>query len=189
MSVSGPLRTTALVAALALAMVAAAALLWARGSRFGLAAVPPAGQQRCVAAQLALSAGRAGVGAGNAGEVFVLTNRSGATCSLSGFPGVQLVDASGRTVPTRVLRTGAYTFAQVPPRHVDLAPGGRASFSAGWSNGTGYPGVTCPAGTSVQVTPPDDSARLTVAAGIEACPDGTIHVSPVVAGAQGVGAP
>ena len=61
MSVSGPLRTTALVAALALAMVAAAALLWARGSRFGLAAVPPAGQQRCVAAQLALSAGRAGV--------------------------------------------------------------------------------------------------------------------------------
>ena len=157
------------------------------------AAAPPAAAtstgavQRCLPAQLVLSEGRVGVGLGNVGAVFILTNRSRTACYLYGFPGMQLLDALGRPLPTRVLRTGAYTFTEVPPRRVDLTPGGVASFSAGWSDATGYPGVPCPSGESVEVTPPDDTAQLTVAAGVQACPDGTIHVSPVIAGARGVG--
>jgi len=227
MTLAPRMRSAAALAGVALVIVL---VLWARGERFGLvavpiaalpwaalpplatpapaatpsdpavaaptappAAVPPAAAtsagavERCLPAQLVLAVGRVGVGLGNAGAVFILTNRSRTACYLYGFPGMQLLDALGRPLPTRVLRTGAYTFTEVPPRRVDLTPGGEASFSAGWSSATGYPGVPCPASESVEVTPPDDTAQLTVAAGIQACPDGTIHVSPVIAGARGAG--
>jgi Protein of unknown function (DUF4232) len=143
------------------------------------------GEPRCDVGQLQVSQGPSNAATGHAMRVYVFTNSSGGQCFLYGFPGLQMLDASGAQIPTRVVRGGGFSFPDTNPTRVELASGGTGSFSADWATATGYP-QGCPTASRLQVTPPDSFHQLVIDSTVQACPDGTIHVSPVVAGPDGV---
>ena len=178
----------ALLAALALGSLAAL-VVNSNGS------TPPSASTlvipRCLTAQLRVTPGTSEGALGHIGVVVHFTNRSRSTCELHGYPGMQMLDAAGKPIPTSVQRGIAYTVPKVPERAVKLTPGGEASFDLGYSDSTGYGDEKCPTSTRVEITPPNDFKPLTIAWRIEPyggdiphlkC--GEITVSPVFAAAR-----
>jgi len=74
---------------------------------------------RCRAADLAGTVAPSDAAAGNRYAELVVTNRSGRTCTLYGYGGLQLVDGAGRSTPTRLTRE-----PNPGPSLVTLPPGG-----------------------------------------------------------------
>jgi hypothetical protein len=111
-------------------------------------AVPP-GTPACTADRLHATAGWEGATGSLAGWVRV-TSRAGASCSLRGYPAIQLLDQQGRALPTRTGRAGR---SQVTP--VLVRPGTAATVTFVWRNWCApRPGllglrVTLPGGGSV----------------------------------------
>lgn len=143
--------------------------------------------ERCHTSQLSATAGEGGVGLGNAFRIVVLTNISAARCRLNGYPGVQRLDG-GRQPMATTLRRGATYFRRDPgPVEVVLAPGATASFALGWNHNPGPsdPPTGCAASALAAVTPPDESAPLVVAVPIDACDQGSMSTTAVVAGPDG----
>jgi hypothetical protein len=145
---------------------------------------------RCLTGQLRVTPGTSEGALGHIGVVVRFTNHSRSTCELYGYPGLQMLDAAGKALPTSVQRGIAYTVPKVPERAVKLPPGGRASFDLGYSDSTGYGNETCPSSTRVEITPPNDFKPLTIAwriapygGDIPHLKCGEITVSPVFAGA------
>ncbi len=133
--------------------------------------------------------GPANGAAGSVGYTDDFENVSNATCTLYGYPGLQMLNASGLPIPTDVIRATSVTVPYVPEKLVTLAPGARADFSMGFAASTGYGGAQCPTSTRVEFTAPNDFQSLTVTLAIRPYggPDiaqvhcGEIHVSPVYA--------
>jgi hypothetical protein len=95
-------------------------------------------------------------GAGQRYAELVLTNTSGVTCRVYGYPGMQLVTAGGAHVPTAVERS---------PGHeelVTLAPGQQASAQLHWTivPGTAEGSPCEPTASGLIVTPPDETTAL-----------------------------
>jgi hypothetical protein len=131
---------------------------------------------RCERRQLHLATPQTNGAAGTVHLIFTFKNRSGSTCRLFGYPGMRLLNRHRRRMPTTVIRVPA------PEQSVLVAPGGRASFSASYSDvPTGS--QKCPNATYAAVWPPNDFRTLTVAFPFpaQAC-GGRIHVWPVVPG-------
>lgn len=147
------------------------------------------GPGRCHAAGLTVAEADNGAAAGSLSARVTFTNTSGATCTLSGYPGMQMLDAQGNALPTTVHRGAASSVPPVPERTVTLVPGAMASFVAGWADATGYSGDTCPTSTRVEITAPNDYTSITIAWAIapyggtvQHLRCGQIAVSPVYAG-------
>lgn len=119
--------------------------------------------------------------AGHGGQVVVLTNFSGTTCSTGQYPGVGLLDAAGRPEPLTVVRAtdGGFLYPGVANGSVTLAPGDKASFWMEWINVNGS--LT----GSLQVTPPNDTDQLVLPNETVPLNVGTITVSPVTPGIIG----
>ncbi|MEV6807960.1 DUF4232 domain-containing protein [Streptomyces sp. NPDC051132] len=118
-------------------------------------AVPTTGR-RCHTAELKASVGADHPGAGQANFALVLTNTSGRTCTVHGFPGVAFVDGAGQAVtpdPERATGEAAGT--------VTLSPGGHAWSALTYAN-PAITGVTTVTPASVLVTPPDETAAIRV---------------------------
>ena len=114
----------------------------------------------CPSASLGLvydEAHSSGGAAGSMGLTYELTNTSGSACHLDGYPGLQLLDASGRPLSTAVSPRPA------SPTEVDLDPGGHAWFAIEFPTQTGYGNLTCPRSTYLAVTPPNNTTPLRVA--------------------------
>lgn len=133
----------------------------------------------CEGARLSLGTPGETASSGRIERTFVLTDTSRSSCTLPGYPGMQMLDSGGRPVPTTVVREQPATRAQT----VVLAPGGAATFLAWWWNQNRYT-VPCPLSQRVEVTPPNAVPPLTITLSIQPCPDGTINVSPVTAGSS-----
>lgn len=122
-------------------------------------------------------------GAAGTHEVtFSLTNVSTALCTMHGYPGMLLLDASGGALPTIVNRGGGLAFENVAVTDVSLSPGQTAYFNLGFNDivsGT----TTCSTAPQVEITPPNDTAYAVVPVfpSIDACGGGTLDVSPVFA--------
>ena len=110
-----------------------------------------------------------------------LRSTSPAPCLLSGYPGLQLLDASGAALPTTVVRKGTYSFTAMAPAPVTLTTGQSAYFNMGYSDVPVGQETSCPTSTSLEVTPPNAYGHLTLAAALAPCGGGTIVVSPVFA--------
>ena len=144
---------------------------------------------RCHSAQLRVKLGWASGAAGHIGQLVSFENASATRCTLYGYPGLQMLAASGRQIRTQVLRGVAYTVPSVPERIVILAPGQEASFDLGYDDGTGYGNESCPTSARVEVTPPNAYAPITVVWRMQPYGGGTIQhlrcgqitVSPVFA--------
>lgn len=109
-------------------------------------------------------------GSGAAGHEFAFiqfTNNSGTSCSLTGYPGVQLL-LGGKPLGLPAARSGK------PIQRVQIAPG--ASVSAGLIDNS-----SCNAAISdsVQVFPPNRTERLVLKLALRGCP---LQVDPVATG-------
>ena len=120
------------------------------------------------------------------GQAVVFTNTSSGACSLRGYPGLQLVDGSGRPMTERIGRGGGYVFGDPDWSTVVLpANGGSASFTfGGEASDMAHGGRQCPEAAGIRVIPPGDRQQLAVAVSVPACPAG-LNVAKVVAGTHG----
>jgi hypothetical protein len=144
---------------------------------------------RCLTSQLSVKPGSSEGAAGSIGQVVHFENISRSRCGLLGYPGMLMLDASGRPLATEVHRGSSGTVAARAVRLVVLAAGGEASFDLGYADSTGYGNERCPTSARVEITPPNDFAHLTISwhlqpygGDIPHLECGEITVSPVFAG-------
>jgi Protein of unknown function (DUF4232) len=143
----------------------------------------------CLATQLSVQIGEASGAAGSVGYTNDFKNVSNTTCTLYGYPGLQMLNASGQPISTDVIRATSVTVPYVPEKLVTLVPGAKADFDMGFAAATGYENADCPTSTRVEFTAPNDFQSLIVAlairpyggADVAQLHCGEIHVSPVYA--------
>lgn len=115
----------------------------------------------CTTAHLALAVGTGNGAAGTGYTDYFLRNTGSANCSLSGFPGLAVLDANGNVVQRPATRcTGTTGFCR-PVMTVLLQPGQSTTFLG--TNVDVYPTTDCPThltGTTVQVYPPGQTVPL-----------------------------
>lgn len=144
---------------------------------------PPTGAgDRCHTSQLSPSFVQADGAAGHTFETFRLTNQSAAACTLYGFVGMQMLDARGRPLPTKVVRNGGMFSNQPGPSAFVLPAGAAATFMIVWTDVLVGNETSCPAAAQLEITPPDETDFLLLPVdrfGLAPCGGGTIDVTPV----------
>jgi len=131
----------------------------------------------CVAAQLELTLGEGGAAAGSRYQTVVFTNTGKVECTLTGYPGVSLLDGSGATIGQPAGReSGDVTKVSL------AADGGQASFFIHTTADMTGSGCQAPS-ASIAVIAPNDTATMTVPGEVTVC--GSFNASPVVAGTTG----
>lgn len=133
---------------------------------------------RCTVSQLSVRQTSSNGAAGSIGLTYAFTNISRSTCSLFGYPGMLMLNASGKPLPTTVVRAPSVVVPSVAEHTVVLAPNAIASFYAGYSD---VSASSCPQASRLEVTPPNDYDHLVISTAIAPC-RGRINVSPVFAG-------
>ncbi|HEX6533005.1 MAG TPA: DUF4232 domain-containing protein [Gemmatimonadaceae bacterium] len=140
------------------------------------------GPAPCVASELTLRRVGGDAGAGHRAVRMGLVNGAAEPCTLGGYPGVALLDSTGRPVSgLRVERAaGTYLTGERPDSSLTLAPGAMAVFDVTWGVVEGEPGG-CPTGTALAIAPPgapgDTVGRVEVP--VRAC-GARVQVTPVV---------
>jgi hypothetical protein len=142
---------------------------------------------RCHTSQLAIAfAG----GQGAAGTIFLtfrLTNRAPSACTLHGFVGMQMLDAGGQPLPTRVVSNGGVFSNQPPASTFTLGPAATranasSTFQLAYSNVRRAAEVACPPAFELLVTPPDEVEHLSMAArgwSLAPCNRGELDLTPL----------
>jgi hypothetical protein len=119
-------------------------------------------------------------GAAGTNEVTLgLSNTASATCTLFGYPGIQLLGAGGTDIATDEVEGGAESFTDFARTNVSVGPGATAYFNIGYSDVTTGTESSCPTATALQVIPPNTTTRLIVSGRFTVCNAGTVDVSPV----------
>lgn len=133
------------------------------------------GTPMCVTSQLSGSLHDAGGAAGSAFWTLVLTNHSTATCHLTGFPGLSMLDASSRQIGQPAVREHT---AYQP---VVLKPGASASDTVRSVN---HQGTCLPESAQLRIYPPGNTASMRIPARITEC-YATFTITPLAAGTDG----
>jgi len=141
------------------AALAVVALLLASAAAEGHVPTRATAAKRCSSSQLRVQLGSAEAALGHIGQVVSFLNASTSGCTLDGYPDLQMLDAAGGTVHTRLRHGIAYTVPPVPRRLVVVKPGRRASFDVGYDDSTGYEREQCPTSARVEITPPTPLRR------------------------------
>lgn len=136
---------------------------------------------RCHASDL--SGERAAIGAamGSAYSLYRLTNTSQHSCTMYGFPGLQLLDAQNQPLLTTT-RWSDGRLAQPGPVLVRLEPGQQAHFHLAVGTVPDGTKPACVSASKLLVTPPDETTALTITVGIYACANGGLDASAIRAG-------
>ncbi|MGW7522162.1 DUF4232 domain-containing protein [Streptomyces sp. NPDC054783] len=116
----------------------------------------PAASTRCHTSELRASVGRNDPGAGQENFPVVLTNRSGRTCTVHGYPGAAFMSASGSQLGSDPKRESG------TPTTIALRPGQSAWAGLTFSN-PGISGAKTATPAALLVTPPDERDSLKVA--------------------------
>jgi uncharacterized protein DUF4232 len=140
------------------------------------AVVVHAAPDACGRNQLGVRSGGSEGAAGTIYGVWVFTNVSSRTCTLDGYPSLQLYGLRGRPIRTTVREDLA-----PDPVTVTLHPGRSASFRTSY-NEVAVP--RCPRSAVMAVTPPNATTSLFIPAVLTPC-RGVVHVSGVQAGVLG----
>ena len=120
-------------------------------------------------------------GQGAAGHVevmFSVTSLAQQACYLEGYPGIQLIDASGRDIATHLQWGGV--FSNRPKQYVVLKTGQIAYFDLGWLH-IPTPGQSCPTASYLLVTPSDERTPIAVAGNLQRVCGGKLSSSPIIA--------
>jgi hypothetical protein len=161
-----------------LAAGAAAAAVVALTAAPAVAATPvrdTPGTPMCATSHLSAALHGGDAGAGNLYQYLVLTNHGSTACHLTGFPGVSLLDGSGRQIGAPATREQE-TYAPVV-----LKPGGSASDTVHTVN---HQGTCLPTSAKVRVYPPGNTASLVLPGRITNCDD-QLTITPLAAGTGG----
>lgn len=129
----------------------------------------------CNADELSLAIGQGdGAAAGSNSFSLVFANTGARECTLTGYPGVSLVNANGNQIGSAATRTAGAT-----ANKVTLKPGSSASALVVYPNESNFDAGTCTDGaTKLRVYPPNDFGYLSVASPIAGwCPG--FQVGPV----------
>jgi hypothetical protein len=138
-----------------------------------------AGVPQCATSQLKVSLGQFDGGVGHGGYPIIFKN-TGSACSMYGYPGVDGLTASGKTVVRASRRLYGYLGGTHKITTVTVATGKTASafFEGLNSDLTSKP---CPKFAKLAVTPPNDTTGVRIKATTLCHPE--IH--PVVPGSSG----
>lgn len=123
---------------------------------------------RCDAQQLQLRSAEVQQAADQYAQVLVILNISGSSCSIRGYPSVELVSRRGVRLPEVVEHGAGYAFVDHGPEIVTLAPRGTASFAYGGAVMHPRRHKTCKA-VAVVVRAPQWKGRLKLALGRSLC--------------------
>jgi hypothetical protein len=130
---------------------------------------------QCATSSLAIVLRPGSPGAGQVYANLVFTNNGAASCTMSGYPGVSLLDASGNQIGQPASRNGG-TVASVR-----LMPGGSASAVLHTVNAGIAPGPCLAPSVKLEVFPPNELDAITAPGVFTVC-GGTFDVAPVVSG-------
>ena len=133
----------------------------------------------CATSQLTASLGGGDAGAGQVYRYLVLTNHSGTACHLTGYPGLSMLDASGKLIgaPATQERLG---YAPVV-----LRPGESASDTVHTANRQTDSSTEClPTSTQLRIYPPGNKAALVFPGEVTDCDD-LFTVTPFGTGSTG----
>lgn len=150
----------------------------------------------CTTYQLNMTEGWTGAGLGNVATLIRLSNVSKVGCSLKGYPGLQLVSATGSLLPThvRLAADGDYMFPSIAVGRVAVGPGEVAAFEVGYTDTPSGPAndepydVACPPARWVRVILPQTQQWGTAKAPLAPC-EGNVNVSPIFPGGERVDFP
>ena len=128
--------------------------------------------------------------AGTIVDTFRVANTGRAPCTLYGFVGMLMLDASGTPMPTRVVRNGGIFETEAGPSQFLLQPATAASFRAAWSDvpHTNDTGGACAQAAQLEITPPDEFDHLVIPVNgfnLAPCNAGEIDVTPIRAAGAG----
>jgi len=125
------------------------------------------GVPHCRTADLSGSVTQQGNAAGTKYDELTLTNNSSAACTLSGYPGVSLVDSSGSQIGQPASRNAVH-----PVTVVTLSGNGSAYSLLGFPNPGNFPAGKCSSASSVnlRVYPPGETQSLLIALQEKYCP-------------------
>jgi hypothetical protein len=114
----------------------------------------------CVSNQLSAGLHGTQVGLGNRGFILTLTNTGNSSCSVYGYPGLGLQNASHQVLPSHTHWGGTY-FDTDPGRSlIVLSPGETTSADVSYGAGSGLSSDSVV--TYLEVTPPNTYRQLTV---------------------------
>jgi uncharacterized protein DUF4232 len=115
----------------------------------------------------------------NQPSYFLTLVNIGPRCTLHGYPGVQIVDATGKPVGTPVERGAGFVTDDPGPHDVTVSTGGKAWFAI--SSAAVCPEDTPDAAVSsaVLIIPPNAHRQIKIPARISYCLQGRIAVSAV----------
>ena len=137
----------------------------------------------CRSDQLRLTAPKGwGAAAGSLIAGFTLTNTSGSSCAVAGWPAVQRLSRAGQPIPVTVQRWVYTQRGPAPYRVVRLRPGGAATFPVTGQDWNHAVDRACPNAGAVRVEPTGGGGWLSVALKIPACR--RWNVGPFVRGRQ-----
>jgi len=126
----------------------------------------PAGTSisRCATGWLQMSLGITQDATGNGRTVVTMVNRSASTCYLGGYPGVEMVDASGNNLGDAQRSADSFFGTYAAPHRVEISAGGSTFFELTY--GGNDPCGTTPAQhpASLKITPPGDYDAATISA-------------------------
>ena len=143
-----------------------------------------------------------GAAAGNISGTIEVRNKSRHDCDLYGYAGLQLLDAHGRPLPTKVLwSTGSFFLvgsaveavvglpAATPPIRPDRPVPGHAYIPISWNDAQG----PCSEAVQLRVTPPDAYLSMVISATpagrtpglMTVCSGGSVLVNPTRAAVAG----
>jgi len=144
----------------------------------------------CNSSQLVIALGTESAAMGARGITGMeFKNVSTIPCTLTGYPTVQMLNATGKSIPTFVTRVPSLMGVTTSVKLVTLAQGGVAKFDMLYESQTGYGSAICPTSTQVDFTPPGAATPLVLpwkikpygGATIAALHCGEIKVSPLYA--------
>jgi hypothetical protein len=122
------------------------------------AATAPLTPPRCLPGQLSPGLHGEEGGVGNRGFILTLTNIANIPCSLYGYPGLGLENASHQVLPSHTSWGSNYFFRDPGRSLIVLSPGETAS--AGFTYHLSFGSTPQSVATYVEVTPPNDYTPL-----------------------------
>jgi hypothetical protein len=135
----------------------------------------------CQTKQLLLASGTVTSNLGNAGVQLSFENRSRMSCTLSGYPMLQLLDAQQKPLQVKIRQaTSDYLYRTRTPQVIALHPGQKAYFAVTWGNMgcSETPPTSASPISFLRVTPPLNQASLLVAVSLCAFRN-EVSVSPL----------
>jgi len=130
----------------------------------------------CETSQLSIQLGAQDAAMGSRGVTGMsFVNTSAKSCTLEGYPNLQMFDSTGKSLPTHVIHFGSFAAPNSTAGLVTLAPGAKASFDLLYAAQTGYGNAYCPTSSKVAFTPPGSKVALTLDWQIQPYGGGTIQ--------------